>query len=39
MKEKKNFENAASTVFALQLVGLVTTIDRANRPNVGTFAW
>ena len=39
MKEKKNFENAASTVFAPQLVGLVTTIDRANRPNVATFAW
>jgi flavin reductase (DIM6/NTAB) family NADH-FMN oxidoreductase RutF len=26
-------------VFAPQLVGLVTTIDRANRPNVATFAW
>jgi len=39
MKDKKRFENAASTVFAPQLVGLVTTIDRANRPNVATFAW
>jgi flavin reductase (DIM6/NTAB) family NADH-FMN oxidoreductase RutF len=39
MKEKIKFENAASTVFAPQLVGLVTTIDRANRPNVATFAW
>lgn len=26
-------------MFAPQLVGLVTTIDRANRPNVATFAW
>ena len=39
MKEKTKFENAASTVFAPQLVGLVTTIDRADRPNVATFAW
>lgn len=39
MKEKITFDNAASTVFAPQLVGLVTTIDRANRPNVATFAW
>jgi len=39
MKDKKRFENAASTVFAPQLVGLVTAIDRANRPNVATFAW
>jgi Conserved protein/domain typically associated with flavoprotein oxygenases, DIM6/NTAB family len=39
MKDKTKFENAASTVFAPQLVGLVTTIDRANRPNVATFAW
>jgi flavin reductase (DIM6/NTAB) family NADH-FMN oxidoreductase RutF len=39
MKEKIKFENAASTVFAPQLVGPVTTIDRANRPNVATFAW
>lgn len=39
MKEKIAFDNAASTVFAPQLVGLVTTIDRANQPNVATFAW
>jgi flavin reductase (DIM6/NTAB) family NADH-FMN oxidoreductase RutF len=39
MKEKTKFESAASTVFAPQLVGLVTTIDRADRPNVATFAW
>jgi len=26
-------------VFAPQLVGLVTTLDRGNRPNVATFAW
>jgi flavin reductase (DIM6/NTAB) family NADH-FMN oxidoreductase RutF len=39
MKEKISFDNAASTVFAPQLVGLVTTIDRANQPNVATFAW
>ncbi len=39
MKEKITLDNAASTVFAPQLVGLVTTIDRAGRPNVATFAW
>jgi flavin reductase (DIM6/NTAB) family NADH-FMN oxidoreductase RutF len=39
MKEKIAFDNAASTVFAPQLVCLVTTIDRANQPNVATFAW
>jgi flavin reductase (DIM6/NTAB) family NADH-FMN oxidoreductase RutF len=39
VKEKITFDSAASTVFAPQLVGLVTTIDRANRPNVATFAW
>ena len=39
MKEKISFDNAASTLFAPQLVGLVTTIDRADRPNVATFAW
>jgi hypothetical protein len=33
MKDKTKFENAASTVFAPQHVGLVTTIDRANQPN------
>ncbi len=31
--------NAISTVFAPQLVGLVTTVDRAGQPNVATFAW
>ncbi len=39
MKDKIKLDNAASTVFAPQLVGLVTTIDRANQPNVATFAW
>jgi flavin reductase (DIM6/NTAB) family NADH-FMN oxidoreductase RutF len=39
MKEKIKFDNAASTVFAPQLVGLVTTVDRAGQPNVATFAW
>jgi flavin reductase (DIM6/NTAB) family NADH-FMN oxidoreductase RutF len=39
VKKKVELENAASTVFAPQLVGLVTTVDRANRPNVATFAW
>jgi flavin reductase (DIM6/NTAB) family NADH-FMN oxidoreductase RutF len=39
VKEKISFDNAASTLFAPQLVGLVTTIDRADRPNVATFAW
>jgi flavin reductase (DIM6/NTAB) family NADH-FMN oxidoreductase RutF len=39
VKEKITFDNAASTVFAPQLVGLVTTIDGANQPNVATFAW
>ncbi|MGZ4847207.1 MAG: flavin reductase family protein [Halobacteriota archaeon] len=39
MKEKITLDNAASTVFAPQLVGLVTTIDRAGQPNVATFAW
>jgi flavin reductase (DIM6/NTAB) family NADH-FMN oxidoreductase RutF len=39
MKEKIKLDNAASTVFAPQLVGLVTTLDRANQPNVATFAW
>lgn len=39
MKEKIKLDNAASTVFAPQLVGLVTTVDRAGQPNVATFAW
>lgn len=39
MKDKIKLDNAASTVFAPQLVGLVTTIDRTNQPNVATFAW
>ncbi|MGZ5502892.1 MAG: flavin reductase family protein [Halobacteriota archaeon] len=39
MKEKIKLNNAASTVFAPQLVGLVTTLDRANQPNIATFAW
>ena len=39
MKKKVELDSAASTIFAPQLVGLVTTIDRANRPNVATFAW
>ncbi len=39
MKEKVTLDNAASTVFAPQLVGLVTTIDHAGQPNVATFAW
>jgi flavin reductase (DIM6/NTAB) family NADH-FMN oxidoreductase RutF len=39
VKDKIKLDNAASTVFAPQLVGLVTTIDRANQPNVATFAW
>ncbi len=39
MKEKITLDNAASTVFAPQLVGLVTTVNRAGRPNVATFAW
>ena len=39
MKEKVTLKNATSTVFAPQLVGLVTTLDRANKPNVATFAW
>jgi flavin reductase (DIM6/NTAB) family NADH-FMN oxidoreductase RutF len=39
MKDKIEFNNAASTVFAPQLVGLVTTLDSANQPNVATFAW
>jgi len=39
MKGKIRLDHAASTVFAPQLVGLVTTIDRANQPNVATFAW
>ncbi|MGZ4921667.1 MAG: flavin reductase family protein [Halobacteriota archaeon] len=39
MKEKVTLTNAASTVFAPQLVGLVTTMDHAGRPNVATFAW
>lgn len=39
MKEKIKLHGAASTVFAPQLVGLVTTVDRANKPNVATFAW
>jgi flavin reductase (DIM6/NTAB) family NADH-FMN oxidoreductase RutF len=39
MKDKIKLDNAASTVFAPQLVGLVTTINYANQPNVATFAW
>jgi flavin reductase (DIM6/NTAB) family NADH-FMN oxidoreductase RutF len=39
MKDKIELSNAASTVFAPQLVGLVTTLDRANQPNVAAFAW
>ncbi len=39
MKEKVTLDNAASTVFAPQLVGLVTTVDSVGRPNVATFAW
>jgi flavin reductase (DIM6/NTAB) family NADH-FMN oxidoreductase RutF len=39
MKEKIKLDNAASTVFAPQFVGLVTTVDRANQPNAATFAW
>ena len=39
MKEKIKLDNAANTIFAPQLVGLVTTIDRGNQPNVATFAW
>ena len=39
MKEKIKFDNAASTVLAPQLVGLITTIDKAGRPNIATFAW
>jgi flavin reductase (DIM6/NTAB) family NADH-FMN oxidoreductase RutF len=39
VKDKIKLDNAASTVFAPQLVGLVTTIDRASQPNVATFAW
>ncbi len=39
MNEKVTLDNTASTVFAPQLVGLVTTIDHAGRPNVATFAW
>ncbi len=39
MKEKTTLTNAASTVFAPQLVGLITTVDRAGQPNVATFAW
>jgi flavin reductase (DIM6/NTAB) family NADH-FMN oxidoreductase RutF len=39
MKKKIKLHSATSTVFAPQLVGLVTTVDRANKPNVATFAW
>lgn len=39
MKKKIKLDNATSTVFAPQLVGLVTTVDRAHQPNVATFAW
>jgi len=39
MKEKITLDNAASTVFAPQLVSLITTLDRAGQPNVATFAW
>ncbi len=39
MREKVTLDNAASTVFAPQLVGLVTTIDHRGQPNVATFAW
>jgi flavin reductase (DIM6/NTAB) family NADH-FMN oxidoreductase RutF len=39
VKKKVELDNAASTVFAPQLVGLVTTVNRGNRPNVATFAW
>jgi flavin reductase (DIM6/NTAB) family NADH-FMN oxidoreductase RutF len=39
MKEKVKLDNAVSTIFAPQLVGLVTTIDRTGQPNVATFAW
>jgi len=39
MKDKIKLDNAGSAVFAPQLVGLVTTVDRAYQPNVATFAW
>ena len=39
MRQKITLTHAASTVFAPQLVGLVTTIDSSGRPNVATFAW
>ncbi|MEI7827632.1 MAG: flavin reductase family protein [Euryarchaeota archaeon] len=39
MKDKIKLDNAGSAVFAPQLVGLVTTVDRADQPNVATFAW
>jgi flavin reductase (DIM6/NTAB) family NADH-FMN oxidoreductase RutF len=39
IKEKIKLDNHLNTVFAPQLVGLVTTLDRASQPNVASLAW
>ncbi len=37
--EKVKLDATASTIFAPQLVGLVTTVNARGKPNVATFAW
>ncbi len=38
-REKVKLDATASTIFAPQLVGLVTTLNARGKPNVATFAW